>query len=130
MKTPTTLLCIALGFVVSLAIFTGCGTTSTVGSSTTASAAPTGNSAHLTIFRAPNFGTLHTLNVFIDGKNVANVVRGGQYDGSLTPGSHVVSVTVDSSNDPSAGVKKTIVAKKGQTYSYTASWEGGSLQLM
>ena len=120
----------ALGCIVSLAIFTGCGTTSTVSSSTTASAAPTGKAAHLTIFRAPNFGTLHTLNIYIDGKNVANVVRGGQYDGSLTPGSHVVSVTVDSSNDPSAGVKKTIVAQKGQTYSYTASWEGGGLQLL
>ena len=130
MRTPSTLFYVAVASVVSLAIFTGCGTTSTVGSSTTASAAPTGNAAHLTIFRAPNFGTLHVLNVFVDGKNVANVVRGGQYDGSLAPGSHVLSVTVDSSNDPSAGVKKTIVAQKGQTYSFTASWDGGGLQLL
>jgi hypothetical protein len=109
------------GLLVALACFTfsGCETTNTGASSST---------ARLTIQRGPKFGDRAVLAVMVDGARVASVVTGQSYNGTLTPGQHVISV---SASGPSRGAspKKTIMAAAGQTYSFTATWQGKHLVL-
>ena len=128
-KSP--LLCLALALLVSLAIFAGCESTNPAGSSSAAStsAAPTGNSAQLVVQRVADLGTLDILNVLVDGKQVGTLPRGQNYTGSLAPGQHVITVKIAATNDPTAKATKRVVAKKGQTYTFTATWVGEVLQL-
>ena len=130
-KRKSHLSVLALALIVSLAIFAGCESTSPAGSSSAAStsAAPTGNSAQLVIQRVADLGTLDILNVFVDGKQVGTLPRGQNYTGSLAPGNHVITVKIAGTNDPNAKATKRVTAKKGQTYTFTATWAGGTLQL-
>jgi hypothetical protein len=109
------------GLLVALACFTflGCQTSTTGASSST---------ARLTIQRGPKFGDRAVLAVMVDGARVASVVTGRSYNGTLSPGQHVISV---SASGPSRGAspKKTIMAEAGQTYSFTATWQGKHLVL-
>jgi len=107
--------------IVALAYFTfsGCQTTST---------GTSGSMAHLTVQRGPKFGERQALAVMVDGTRVASVVSGQSYNGTLSPGQHVISV---SASGPSRGTSpaKTITAAAGQTYSLTATWSGKHLVL-
>jgi len=107
--------------VVAVAYFTfsGCQTTAT---------GPSGSMAHLTVQRGPKFGRLQQLAVMVDGARVASVTEGQAYNGTLTPGQHVISV---SPSGPYRGTlpKKTITAEAGQTYTLTATWQGKHLVL-
>src|SRR5215475_8033658 len=108
--------------VVALAYFTfsGCQTTST---------GTSGSMAHLTVQRGPKFGERQALAVMVDGTRVASVVSGQSYNGTLSPGKHVISV---SSSGPYRGTlpTKTIMAEAGQTYTLTATWQGKRLVLL
>jgi len=108
--------------IVALAYFTfsGCQTTTT-GSS--------GSMAHLTVQRGPKFGSAQALAVMVDGARVASVTEGQAYNGTLSPGQHVISV---SPSGPYRGTlpKKTIMAEAGQTYTLTATWQGKRLVLL
>jgi len=99
--------------------FSGCQTTNT---------GPSGSMAHLTIQRGPKFGSRSVLAVMVDGARVASVTKGQAYNGTLTPGQHVISV---SPSGPYRGTlpKKTITAEAGQTYTLTATWRGKHLVL-
>jgi len=116
--------------IVALACFTfsGCQTSSTGASGSTASmAAPSKNAGRLTIRRAANFGDNFVLNVSIDGASVASLVRGRSYHGTLSPGQHVISLNVA----PSPGsTTKRLTVQAGQTYSFTAMWKGQRLVLL
>ena len=109
------------GLLVALACFTflGCETTTTGASS---------SMAHLTVQRGPKFGSRSILAVMVDGARVASVTEGQSYNGTLTPGQHVISV---SASGPSRGAapQKTITAVAGQTYTLTAVWQGKHLVL-
>ena len=117
--------------IVALACFTfsGCQTTSTGASGSTASmAAPSKNAGRLTIDRAANFGSDLSLNVSIDGAQVASLVEGRTYHGTLSPGQHVISLSVT----PTRGrppTTKRLTVQAGQTYSFTAMWSGQRLVL-
>ena len=108
--------------IIALAYFTfsGCETTSSTG--------PSGSTAHLTVQRGSKFGRVSVLSVMVDGARVASLTEGQAYNGSLSPGKHVISVTA---SGPSrfAAPTKTIVAQAGQTYSLTATWHGKHLVL-
>ena len=108
-------------FMVALAYFTfsGCQTTTT---------GPSGSMAHLTVQRGPKFGAHQALAVMVDGARVDSVIEGHAYNGTLTPGQHVISV---SASGPSRGTSpsKTITAVAGQTYTLTAVWQGKHLAL-
>ena len=110
--------------------FSGCQTTSTGASGSTASmAAPSKNVGRLTIDRAANFGSDLSLNVSIDGAQVASLVEGRSYNGTLSPRQHVISLTVT----PTRGrppTTKRLTVQAGQTYSFTAMWKGQRLVLM
>jgi hypothetical protein len=99
--------------------FSGCQTTST---------GPSGSVAHLTVQRGPKFGDRLVLAVMVDGTRVASVVTNQSYNGTLSPGKHVISV---SSSGPYRGTlpTKTIMAEAGQTYTLTATWQGKRLVL-
>jgi len=119
MKTYNYSICSLL--IVALAYFTfsGCQTTST---------GPSGSMAHLTVQRGPKFGSRSILAVMVDGARVASLTEGQAYNGNLSPGQHVISV---SASGPSRGgaPQKTITAAAGQTYSFTATWQGKHLVL-
>ena len=119
--------------IVALACFTfsGCETSNTGASGSTASmAAPsTKNAGRLIIQRAANFGDRLSLNVSIDGAQVAALVVGRSYNGTLSSGQHVLSLTVE----PNQGLPPTtkrLTVQAGQTYSFTAMWRGQSLVLL
>jgi hypothetical protein len=108
--------------IVALAYFTfsGCQTTNT---------GPSGSMAHLTVQRGPKFGSKQVLAVMVDGARVASVTEGQAYNGTLSPGQHVISV---SPSGPYRGTlpKKTIMAEAGRSYSFTATWQGKHLVLL
>src|SRR5262245_25521101 len=108
-------------FIVALAYFTfsGCQTTTT---------GPSGSVAHLTVQRGPKFGAKQALAVMVDGARVGSVIEGQTYNGTLTPGQHVISVSA-SGPERGGSPSKTIMAQAGQTYTLTASWQGKRLAL-
>ena len=69
------------------------------------------------------------LNVSIDGKPVGDVSPGQTYNGSLSPGVHVVSVLLQPNELNLSPTTKRITVEKGQTYTYTAMWQGDSVVL-
>src|SRR4029077_2092747 len=81
---------------------------------------------HLLIARVANFGSDLYLVVSVDGKQVGRVGDGSSYDGWLTPGQHTVSASVDPNRDMVKPVQVNVTAKAGETYSYTAVWQGSS----
>jgi len=108
--------------IVALAYFTfsGCQTTTTTGSS--------GSVAHLTVRRGPKFGSAQVLAVMVDGARVASVTEGHAYNGTLTPGQHVISISA-TGPERFTPPTKTIMAEAGQTYTLTAVWQGKHLVL-
>jgi hypothetical protein len=110
--------------------FSGCQTSTTGTSGSTASrAAPSKNAARLTIQRAANFGSDLVLNVSIDGARAASLVEGRSYHGALSAGQHVISLTVTPNLGEFRGTTKRLTVQKGQTYSFTAMWSGQRLVL-
>jgi len=122
------LLIIALGFT----IFSGCETTGTSASSSTAPASTVASaqSGLLVIRRVANIGTSLVLNVSVDGRHVGEVSEGQTYRGSLSAGPHVVSVILEPNAMHLAPTQKRITVQKGQTYTFTATWDGNVLALL
>jgi len=115
----------------SFTLFSGCGTSGSGASSTTAvSSVATGDSGQLVIQRAANMGSTVFLNVSIDGKHVGDVSPGQSYKGALSPGAHVVSVLLQPNGLNLPPTTKRITVEKGQTYTYTAMWEGERVVLL
>src|SRR5262245_50129069 len=109
-------------FILALACFafSGCETTGTAG--------PSGSVAHLTVQRGPKIGDRQVLAVMVDGARVGSMQTGQAYNGTLTPGQHVISVSA-SGPERGGSRSKTIMAVAGQTYTLTATWQGKSLVL-
>ena len=109
--------------IVALAYFTfsGCQTATTT-------TGPSGSVAHLTVRRGPKFGSAQVLAVMVDGARVASVTEGHAYNGTLTPGQHVISISA-SGPERFTPPTKTIMAEAGQTYTLTAVWQGKHLVL-
>src|SRR5262245_58798733 len=119
--------------VVILACFAFAGSqasTSRAPASTTSMAAPSKNAGLLTIRRAPKFGTRVRLNVSVDGAQVASLGEGQSYNGTLSPGKHVISVNVTPGRGRGGTATKHITVKAGHTYSFTASWSSDRVVLM
>ncbi len=119
------LLIVALAY----ATLSGCETSGT-GASSMAPASSTKNAGRLIIQRAANMGTGLVLNVSIDGKQVAAVPRGQTYSGSISPGQHVVSVLLVPNQLNLRPTQKRLSVQAGQTYSFTAMWQGNRVLLM
>ena len=108
--------------IVALACFTfsGCQTSNT---------GPSASTARLVIQRTADFGGKLVLGVTIDGARVASLGKNQKYDGTLSAGQHVITLTVSGPNR-SGHFTKTVTAQAGQTYSFTATWKGQRLVLV
>jgi hypothetical protein len=84
-------------------------------SAETAVAQPGGR---LIVFRAPNFGWNLALNVKIDGRTAANIVKGGRYDQFVPAGRHTLTVSAVPNYQPTSTV---LNVQHGQTYVFTAT---------
>jgi len=84
----------------------------------------------LIVKRSANFGERVSLSLSVDGKQVARLVSGRTYDGYLTPGRHVISATVVPNMVYSPVWQKQINIQPGQTYSFTAIWQGTKMVLV
>ena len=107
-------------------ILIGCETTQ----SGTATAPPPPNSGRLYVDRVANFGSDLVLVLSVDGKDVGTFTEGRSYNGYLSPGQHVVVARVAPNEAGVSPAQKTVNAKAGQTYSYTAGQSGGSMTLV
>jgi hypothetical protein len=100
-------------------------------SSSTRTTAPvaSGDGASLVIRRAANLGEIVVLS--IDGAKVSEIRVGDTYtyNGSLSPGPHVISVLLEPNQLNLAPTKKSLTAEKGKTYTYTVMWQGDSVIL-
>ncbi len=85
---------------------------------------------HLIVNRVANFGDGLSLSVSVDGKEVARLGEGQNYDGQLSPGQHVVSAMVAPNLVGATTWRKTMSIKTGQTYSFTAIWQGQNVVLV
>jgi hypothetical protein len=80
--------------------------------------------AYLIVNRAANFGTRESINLSIDGVQVAVIGLNESYEGVLRPGKHVLSMTT---NPQTQGLtrltQRTLDAQPGKTYAFTALWD-------
>src|SRR5437763_5552914 len=106
-------------------ILIGCGTTQPG-----AATAPPPNSGHVLIYRVANFGTVVSLVVSVDGKDVGSFTEGRNYSGYLSAGQHRLTARVDPNRAGTGPARKTLTVQAGQTYSYTAAWSGQKLVLV
>jgi hypothetical protein len=74
----------------------------------------------LIVMRSPNFGRNLVLNLRIDGRTTANLVRGRRFDRFVRTGRRVLTVSaVPSSFRPTSTV---VNVRPGRTYVFTAVW--------
>ena len=82
------------------------------------------DNAYLIVNRAANFGTRESINLSVDGVQVAVLGLNESYEGVLRPGKHVLSMTT---NPWTQGLtrltERTLDAQPGQTYAFTALWD-------
>jgi len=82
------------------------------------------NDARLIVNRSAAFGINESVNLAVDGVEVAVLGLNQNYNAALAPGKHVVSITTnpktygDQSPDPIR-----VNAKPGKTYTFTAVWD-------
>jgi hypothetical protein len=84
----------------------------------------------LMVNRVANFGDRISLSLSVDGKEVARLVEGHNYDGYLAPGRHLISATVVPNLVYSPVWQKQINIQSGRTYSFTAIWQGQTMVLV
>src|SRR5215212_6370803 len=80
------------------------------------------NGGHLIINRSANFGARVYLVVSIDGREVARVGKGRNYDSYLSAGPHVITAAISPNRDDVTPAHETINVKDGQASSYTVGW--------
>ena len=124
MKKYYPIICIFILACAGIALV-GCETTGTG-----AAAAAPPNSGRVLIYRVANFGESLGLVVTVDGKDVGTFGEGSNYSGYLSAGQHTITVRADPRQPGARPGRKTINVQAGQTYSFTAAWSGGNLQLV
>jgi tetratricopeptide (TPR) repeat protein len=86
----------------------------------TAVAQPDGR---LIVLRAPNFGWNLALNLKIDGRTAANIVRGRRYDQFVPAGRHMLTVSIVPNYYVYQPTSTVLNVRSGQTYVFTAIWQ-------
>src|SRR6266478_10024048 len=88
------------------------------------SASARSDNAYLVVNRAANFGTRESINLSIDGVQVAVLGLNESYEGVLRPGKHLLSMTT---NPRTQGLtrltQRSLCAEPGKTYAFTALWD-------
>ena len=82
------------------------------------------NDARLIVNRSADFGVGESINLAVDGVQVAVLGINQNYDAALPPGRHVVSITT---NPKTYGEQSpdqiSVNAEPGKTYTFTAVWD-------
>jgi hypothetical protein len=86
----------------------------------TATAQPGGR---LIVLRSPNFGWNLAFHLQIDGRSVANVAQGHQYDAWVPAGHHVLTVRKVPYASLSEPTSMTVNIQPGTTNVFTAMWD-------
>ncbi len=88
------------------------------------SASARSDNAYLIVNRAANFGTRESLNLSIDGVQVAVLGLNESYEGVLRPGKHLLSMTTNPRTEGLTRLtQRSLYAEPGKTYAFTALWD-------
>jgi hypothetical protein len=80
--------------------------------------------ARLIVNRSADFGVNESINVAIDGVQVAVLGINQNYDAALPPGKHVVSITTNPKTyGEQSPYQVPVNATPGKTYTFTAVWD-------
>jgi hypothetical protein len=80
--------------------------------------------ARLIVNRSADFGGDESINIAIDGVQVAVLGINQNYDVELPPGKHVLSITTNPKTYGEDSPSQVLVnAEPGKTYTYTAVWD-------
>src|SRR5207253_2042973 len=85
--------------------------------------------AHLIVQRAANFGTEVDVRLSVDGRRVADIQRDHRYDGFMSAGGHVLTVTPMPNIELRRPTSVRVTVRSGRTYIFTAGWEADRLVL-
>jgi hypothetical protein len=91
---------------------------------------PTGKTARLIVQRAPNFGSDLFIRLSIDGKRVGDIPRNQHYGGFVSAGRHTVAALALPNTQARRPTSMQMIAKAGQVYIFTATWNGDRLVLV
>lgn len=83
----------------------------------------------LIVIRVANFGWNLAANLKIDGRTVANIVQGRQYDHRISAGRHVLTISVVPNLQLSQPTSITVNVRPGGTYIFTALWDSQNVYL-
>lgn len=82
------------------------------------------DNARLIVNRSADFGVDESINLAVDGVQVAVLGINQNYDAALPPGKHVLSISTNpktyGDDSPS---QLSVNAERGKTYSFTAVWD-------
>jgi hypothetical protein len=82
-----------------------------------------GDTARLIVNRSANFGINESINLFVDGIQIAVLGYNQSYDAPLTPGKHTLYISTAPETYPEGTPKRlAVTAKSGKTYTFTAVW--------
>lgn len=82
------------------------------------------DNARLIVNRSADFGVNESINLAIDGVQVAVLGINQNYDATLPPGEHIVSITTNPKTyGEQAPYQVPVNAEPGQTYTFTAVWD-------
>jgi hypothetical protein len=83
-----------------------------------------GDDARLIVNRSADFGGDESINLAVDGIQVAVLGINQNYDAALPPGKHVVSITTNPRTyGEQASSQISVNAEPGKTYTFTAVWD-------
>jgi hypothetical protein len=83
-----------------------------------------GNNARLIVNRSANFGINESINLAIDGVQIAVLGINQNYDAALPAGKHVLSINTNPKVYGEDSPSQVLVnAEPGKTYTFTAIWD-------
>ena len=96
----------------------------------TPSPTPSGKTARLIVQRSPSFGSDLFIRLTIDGKRVADIPRNQHYGGFVSSGRHTIAALALPNTEMRRPMSMRLIAKGGQVYIFTASWDSDRLVLI
>jgi hypothetical protein len=83
----------------------------------------------LIVQRAADFGTGLAVHLWIDGIDVANIIRDRRFDGFVPAGHHVLTVLAVPNSEFRPPTSIRLNVQPGHTYVFTAVWESDRIVL-
>jgi hypothetical protein len=118
--------------IVAVCLAIVCSVTSSHGATkkSDADAAGANDGASFVVTRSASVGSGVSVNLAVDGKQVAIIGNRGRYRGTLAPGKHVLSVTGDPNLSGQGPNKLEVTVEKGKSYGFVANSKNGKIVLV